>query len=268
MTIKRDKLYDEHRYLNAGEDDLEALIFNFANAGGHLTRTHVMHVVNMVKTCAMLDCSYTQCMKDIEENHAGLPIEIVNAIIMAHIGDKPTQKVEIASYSVEEPPFESWDEFYYNAAKQMARNSKCLSRRIGAVLVKDKVIIAQGYNGPPRGIMKCDVRTDLIEQGIELQEGVCPRRTMGFPSGQGIEVCIAAHAEANCINMCARRGIKAKGSVMYMTCGIPCKECMIKIIQAGIEEIVVTSLDLYDQPSGWLLENSEVKVRLFDFIKK
>jgi dCMP deaminase len=267
MTLKKDKLYEEHRSMNAGED-IEALIVNFANSNGEKAQEHVMQVLNMVKTCSTLEYKYTDCLKEIEENYGGLPLEIVNAIVMAHIGDKPSIKVNVDSYSVNDEPFESWDEFYYNVARQIARNSKCLSRRIGAILVKDKLIIATGYNGPPRGIMKCDVRTDLIEQGIELQEGVCPRRTMGFPSGKGIEVCIAAHAEANCINMCARKGIASEGATMYMTCGIPCKECMIKIIQAGIEELVVTSMDLYDQLSGWLLENSEVKVRLFDFIEK
>jgi deoxycytidylate deaminase len=67
--------------------------------------------------------------------------------------------------------------------------------------------------------------------------------------------------------MCARLGIAAKGSKMYMTCGVPCKECMIKIIQAGIEELIVTSEALYDELSGWLLENSDVKLRLYNFIE-
>ena len=267
MGIRLDKLYREHKSLNTGED-IEALIVNFANSGGEIAQTHVMQVLNMVKTCSTLEYNYTNCLHEIEDNYPGLPLEIVNAIVMAHIGDEPSKKVKIDSYSVQDEPVESWDEFYYNVARQVARNSKCLSRRIGAVLVKDKLIVATGYNGPPRGIMRCDERTDLIAQGVELEDGVCPRRTMGFPSGKGIEVCIAAHAEANCINMCARKGIAAEGATMYMTCGIPCKECMIKIIQADVREIVVTSLDLYDQLSGWLLENSDVKVRLFDFIEK
>lgn len=263
--LKKDSLYDEHRKLNAGEEDLPALIFNYANT--HNLQEEVMGVLNIVKTSAVIGYTYTQCLDEIERDYPDLPYKIINAIVLAHIGDKPAIKINVESYSVNDAPVESWDEFYYNVARQVARNSKCLSRRIGAILVKDKLIVATGYNGPPRGIMRCDSRTDLIAKGIELEHGICPRRTMGFPSGKGIEVCIAAHAEANCINMCARQGIKAKKSTMYMTCGIPCKECMIKIIQAGIKELVVTSMDLYDDISGWLLENSDIKVRLYDFIK-
>lgn len=151
--------------------------------------------------------------------------------------------------------------------RQVARNSKCLSRRVGAILVKDKTIIATGYNGPPRGIMRCDKRTDLLARKIKLESGVCPRRTLGFKSGKGLETCIAAHAEANAINMCARHGIKAKGAAMFLTCGLPCKECVIKIIQVGIKEVVVTSTSVYDDTAQWLLENTDIKVRLFDFLK-
>lgn len=266
MKLKKDGLYRKHKKLNIGED-LEALIANYA--GTDIERQEaVINILNMAKTSNVLGYTYTQCLDEINENYPGtnIPIQIINAIVMAHIGDKPPERIDVDSYSVEDAPVGSWDEYYYNVAKQAARNSKCLSRRIGAILVEDKVIIASGYNGPPRGIMRCDERTDLIDSGVDLEHEVCPRRTMGFESGQGIEVCIAAHAEANCINMCARRGIKAKGAIMYMTCGVPCKECMIKIIQAGIKELVVTSMALYDDVSGWLLENSDIKIRLYEFI--
>jgi dCMP deaminase len=178
-------------------------------------------------------------------------------------------------YSVDLPPVESWDEYFYNICTQVARNSKCLSRRIGALLVKNKRMIAAGYNGPATGIPRCDMRwyvDDNFKRKYPIsddvkKEGICPRRVLNFKSGEGLEVCCAVHAEENAILMCAREGIVAEGATMYMTCGIPCKECMNKIIQVGIKEIVVTSLAIYHDASLYLLENSPVKVRLFDFIE-
>jgi len=55
---------------------------------------------------------------------------------------------------------------------------------------------------------------------------------------------------------------------MFMSCGIPCSKCMIKIINAGVEEIVVTRLAYYDETSKYLLENSDVRVRIYDFVDK
>ncbi len=159
----------------------------------------------------------------------------------------------------------SWDKYYYNICAEVADNSKCLSRQIGAILVRDKCIISTGYNGGPRGTQRCDQRPDIEDQF--KQEGVCPRYAMGYKSGQGLEYCTAAHGEENSILMCARMGVVAKDAIMYMTCGIPCKNCMIKIINVGIKELVVTKMDLYDEISKYLLESSDVNVRLYDFLQ-
>lgn len=268
MGLVKDGLYEEHKRLLAGKD-LEKEITDYANLDSDCAYD-VIDVLNIAKTSNVLGYSYTQFLEAVQENYSDKltpPEDVVMAIMMSHIGDVPRgPKETINSYSVEAPPVESWDEYYYNVAKQVARNSKCLSRRIGAILVKNKLIVATGYNGPPKGIMRCDHRTDLIAKGAELEHKVCPRRTMGYKSGQGLEICIAAHAEANTINMCAMEGIKTSGATMYMTCGVPCKECMIKIIQVGIKELVVTSMEIYDEVSQWLLENSDVKIRLYDFI--
>lgn len=178
----------------------------------------------------------------------------------------------------------SWDEYYYNIAFAIASNSKCLSRKIGVVMVRDKSIIGSGYNGPPRGIPRCDERWDKdgmllksyyfkstkfpleTEDEANFYKGKCPRQVMDFKSGQGMEYCIASHAEESTITNCARMGVQTKGSIMYMTCGIPCYNCMITIINAGIKELVVTDFNYYDKLSKYLLENSDVKVRKFDFL--
>ncbi len=219
-------------------------------------------ILNIVKTATVVNMPFNQCfMEEINSKHPDVTPEFVAAVLMIHKGKIPVKK-KIDHYSIQDEPVSGWDEYFYNICRNAARNSKCLSRRIGAILVNDnKGIFATGYNGPPTGIVRCDYRDDL-----DAEQGVCPRRTLRYKSGEGLEICIAAHAEANTINMCARDGFKAQGATMYMTCGVPCKECMIKIIQVKIKELVLTSMDAYDDVSVWLLKNSNVKVRLYDFI--
>jgi len=172
---------------------------------------------------------------------------------------------------------DSWDEYFYNVCKQVARNSKCLSRQIGAILVRDKSIVSTGYNGPPRGVPICDKRWKIDplfvkmygEKKDEEIVGKCPRYVVGFKSGEGLEICVAGHAERNSLINAARNGIATKGTTMYMTCGIPCSPCLVEIINAGVEEIVVTRLSFYDElNSRYLLNESDLKVRVFDFIVK
>lgn len=196
--------------------------------------------------------------------------------------DEVTQEhittLEKSVYSIDDEPVESWDEYFFNVCRQAARNSKCLSRRIGAVLVQDKSIVSTGYNGPPRGIPSCDKRwtldlkfrdryIDKLPKGIDTKtDGVCPRKSLGAKSGEMLGTCIAGHAEENAILNAARHGIKTKGGALYMSCGVPCSYCLIKIINAGIKEIIVTGLKFYDENADYLLNNSNVSVRLYDFI--
>ena len=180
------------------------------------------------------------------------------------------------SYSVTDKPVTSWDEYFYEIARAVARNSKCFSRRIGAVLVYDKSIIDVGYNGPPRGVPRCDERWVLdsdfkAKYGDKVSGelvGGCPRRILGFKSGEGLDICIAGHAERNAIINAARNGKKVKGSTLYMTCGLPCTPCLVEIINAGVKEIVITSFETYDDSAMYLLQQSSLEARLYDFIKK
>lgn len=254
--MKVDKLYMECK------GEAERLLFS----GLNMAEPGFNDILNIVKTCTVCNYTFSRCCEEVIERYPFAEHAFIAAIYMLHEGKTPknVKKIDLKAYNVTDDPVESWDEYFFNVCRQAARNSKCLSRRIGAILVnKNKGIFATGYNGPPTGIVRCDLRDDL---NIDLEEGVCPRRTMGFESGKGLEICIAAHAEANTINMCARDGVAAEGSTMYMTCGVPCKECMIKIIQVKVKELVVTSMDTYDDMAPWLLKNSDIKVRLYDFI--
>jgi len=180
-----------------------------------------------------------------------------------------------------------WDEWYHELCTVIAKKSQCHSRKIGAILVKDKAIVSQGYNGPPRGVMPCDERwlhdhdmqkvagfdklpiAEFKNKYKHELEGMCPRYVpeMGFKSGEGLEWCVAGHAERNALINAARNGIATNGLKMYMDCGIPCTPCLVEIINAGIEEIIVTKESYYDQSAEYTLINSDLKWRIYDHLK-
>lgn len=120
----------------------------------------------------------------------------------------------------------NWDEYFMEVAKLTATRSTCLRRKVGAVIVKDRHIIATGYNGAPRGLAHCDDR------------GGCLRQELGVPSGQRHELCRALHAEQNAIIQAATLGQSIEGGTIYIT-HQPCAICSKMIINSGIERIVV-----------------------------
>jgi len=176
---------------------------------------------------------------------------------------------------------DKWDKYFYGICKAVSTNATCYSRQIGAILVKDKTVIATGYNGPPRGVPHCDQRhlcdSNLLNklrevfdeksiQNHSLFEGKCPRQILKFPSGQGLEYCIAGHAEKNCIANSARMGgVSVKDSTLYMNTKIlSCTPCLISLINAGVIETVVLEANYYDEQSKYLYENSGMKIREFN----
>lgn len=213
--------------------------------------------------------------KEVAAKHFRIPLKKVTAEMIEKV-IATAKKFEEDSYSVDEPPTENWDEYFYNIVRQIARNSKCLSRKIGCIMVKDKSILSTGYNGPPRGIPRCDLRWKIDTSFMKKYgdkakdqevEGRCPRYVIGFKSGQGLEICPAGHAERNSLINAARVGTCTKGTTLYMSCAIPCSACLVEIINAGVKEIVVTSLNIYDSTTMYLLTQSDLGVRLFNFIK-
>lgn len=145
------------------------------------------------------------------------------------------------------------DRYWLLVCNSISENSKCLSRKIGAVIVKDdKFIVSTGYNGPPSRYLHC--------------KDVCYRKIMGFKSGEGLEYCPSSHAERNAIAIAAKLGHSVDGCAMYMNCIIPCFECAKSIINAGIKEVVVIKLDDYDTKGltgRQLFEQTGVKIREF-----
>jgi len=105
----------------------------------------------------------------------------------------------------------------------VAKRSTCLRRQVGALLVKDKRILATGYNGAPSGIVHC------------LDVG-CLREKNNIPSGERHELCRGSHAEQNAIVQAAAYGIPIKDAVLFCT-NLPCSICIKMIINAGIKTI-------------------------------
>lgn len=144
----------------------------------------------------------------------------------------------------------SWDEYFMEMAELTSKRSTCLRRNVGAVIVKDRHVIATGYNGAPRGIAHCDER------------GGCMREKLGVPSGERHELCIALHAEQNAIIQAATLGQSIEGGTIYVT-HQPCVICAKMIINAGITRIVVRE-GYPDELAVKLLEEAGLKIVKFD----
>ena len=119
-------------------------------------------------------------------------------------------------------------------ATEWAKLSYCTRKQVGALIVKDKMIISDGYNGTPSGF-----------------ENVCETK-------KGNTKWYVLHAEANAILKCAKHGISCKGGTLYLTVS-PCKDCSKLIHQAGIKRLVY--LNDYKDPEGLtFLEKAKVEV--------
>jgi len=170
-----------------------------------------------------------------------------------------------------------WDLYFLRLAREVSKNSKCLSRKIGAVLVKDKSIISTGYNGAPRGTKHCNERTIDFYKNLDYQFGgkacyevneslvnVCPRRIFGYKSGEGLHLCQAGHAERNALIQAGRNGISTLDTKLYCYCPLPCKDCCIEIINAGVKEVVCLKGEDYDGYSRVLLKEANILITEID----
>jgi dCMP deaminase len=125
-------------------------------------------------------------------------------------------------------------------ARLAARRSTCLRRQVGAVVVKDKRVLATGYNGVPSKIPHCDVAG-------------CLRENLDIPSGERHELCRGLHAEQNAIIQAALHGVSIKNSTLYCTT-LPCIICSKMIINAGIRKIYYLDGYADDLTKGMLFE--------------
>jgi len=140
-----------------------------------------------------------------------------------------------------------WNEYFMRMAELAAERSTCIRRRVGAVLVKDKRVLATGYNGAPTKIPHCE-------------ETGCWREKKNVPSGERHEICRGIHAEQNLIAQAALHGVKTEGATVYCTTQ-PCIICAKLLINAGIKKIYYkNSYD--DQFTKKMLDQSEIEYEI------
>jgi dCMP deaminase len=141
----------------------------------------------------------------------------------------------------------SWDDYFMQIAHLVSQRATCLRRRVGAVIVKDKRMLATGYNGAPSGLAHC------LETG-------CLRDRLKIPSGQRHELCRGLHGEQNAIIQASLYGISVKASTIYIT-NQPCVICAKMLINAGITEIVIAQ-GYPDTLAMDFLKEAGIKVRM------
>lgn len=141
----------------------------------------------------------------------------------------------------------SWDAYFMQIAHLVKTRATCPRRQVGAVIVRNKRILATGYNGAPRGLSHCPPNgpTHDWPEGC-LRAGHCIR---------------ALHAEQNALLQAAMIGIPCEGSSIYVTCQ-PCNTCAKMIINAGIEKVVYEG-DYPDEFSIELFRESGLEVFTF-----
>jgi len=130
--------------------------------------------------------------------------------------------------------------------REVAERSTCLRRKVGAVLVRDKRILATGYNGAPSGLEHCE------------RIG-CLRQKHNVPSGERHELCRGLHAEMNALIQAALFGISTADSTLYTTAH-PCSLCAKMLINAGVKR-VVTLEDYPDALAKQMLTEAHIELQ-------
>ena len=125
---------------------------------------------------------------------------------------------------MKKPSRPSTDEYFLKIASVVAERSTCRRHHVGAVAVRDKHILATGYNGAASGLKDC------LELG-------CLRDELNIPSGTRQEICRAIHAEQNVIIQAALHGVSLDGSIIYAT-HTPCILCAKMLVNAKIARFV------------------------------
>ncbi|MBI2088863.1 MAG: dCMP deaminase family protein [Deltaproteobacteria bacterium] len=122
----------------------------------------------------------------------------------------------------------SWDQYFMTITRQVAERSTCSRAKVGAVIVRDKNILATGYNGAPAGMPHCTDVGCLIYQSKT-------------PTGETEENCFRTiHAEMNAIAQAAKNGSSIKDAAIYVT-HTPCIHCLKVLVNTGIKQIYYES---------------------------
>lgn len=141
-----------------------------------------------------------------------------------------------------------WDQYFMEIAAVVSKRSTCLRRQVGALIVKNRQIVATGYNGSPVNMAHCE-------------ETGCLREQLQVPSGQNHELCRGIHAEQNAVVQAAYHGVSVQGGTLYCT-HQPCVVCTKILLNAGISRIVYAN-PYPDKLAEAMLASSGIEVEVF-----
>ncbi|QCK84090.1 competence protein ComE [Geobacillus kaustophilus NBRC 102445] len=133
----------------------------------------------------------------------------------------------------------SFDEYFLRMALLASERATCQRLKVGAVIVKNKNVLATGYNGSASGEVHC------IDEGCLMRDGHCIR---------------TIHAEQNALLQCAKHGVNVNGASIYVT-HFPCLHCTKSLVTVGIREIVYLNDYRNDEYALYLIERSGIKLR-------
>jgi len=143
-----------------------------------------------------------------------------------------------------------WDSYFMEMAQVASKRSTCMRRSVGAVIVKDKRLLATGYNGTPRGMAHCE-------------EVGCLRTKLNVPSGKMHELCRGIHAEQNAVIQAAVHGVSVDGGTLYCT-HQPCVVCTKILINAGIARIVYANPYPDELAENMMKEAKDVEIVIWE----
>ena len=154
---------------------------------------------------------------------------------------------------------ESLDVFFMKIAMMYATRSTCIRRKVGSVIVKDKIQLSAGYNGALSGFEHCCDNPDL-----------CIRTKLNVKSGEMPEVCRSNHAEQNAIIHAVRNGVKINDSTIYVTAK-PCIICTKLLVASGINRIVYFdeySTGIDNDIANEILKNTQVDILITEELQQ
>ncbi|GJJ77442.1 dCMP deaminase [Entomortierella parvispora] len=140
----------------------------------------------------------------------------------------------------------SWDSYFMYLANLAARRSNCMKRRVGCVLVREKRVIATGYNGTPKNLTNCN-------------DGGCNRCNQATPCGKGLDRCLCMHAEENALLEAGRERVGKESTIYCNTC--PCLGCAIKIVQVGVSQVVYSESYGMDDLTAEVFRKAGIELR-------
>jgi len=144
--------------------------------------------------------------------------------------------------------------YFMKVADLTAKNSTCIKKEVGAILVRDGKLLSTGYNGAPTGIPHCTLQ-------------ICLRKN--YDDNEHPEMCRGVHAEVNCIIQCAIHGTQiGHNAILYCTY-FPCMSCIKMIINAGIKYIIFENdYEMGNLEKMKIISDSSLKIYKLNWINK